>query len=301
MPHRFEIIEPSQSGAKLYFARLKDSAEAQFEIGKAATFKQGSRTTRGIFYLGLNNSIYNPGEFEGEFGFWAHFIFPTSTAESMNAFTCLNTWDRAKFTYGFMQMAAHVPNDYLALFLRKLLALPEAAEYFPLLSLRNDRIHLFDTDSEVFTLLEDNKANIKLRDYLNTTDQAIERQELLCVARLVHWSNNHSDVNRLQVEQAIADYKTKLANYHLIFDLHGRAAKVCQVVCDIRHQGRGTNASIKRALQTNGNDDAAYQNLLKIGQNSFRERVTTVKREIDKMVASGLFLKTYDAGTNEFV
>ncbi|MBK8564796.1 MAG: hypothetical protein IPN76_16030 [Saprospiraceae bacterium] len=78
----------------------------------------------------IDGCVYKPEEYTEEHGFWAHFIYPTSICESQGSFLCLNTYDRAKFTFTFMQYAAHVPNGDFVKYFRELLKLPLASEYF---------------------------------------------------------------------------------------------------------------------------------------------------------------------------
>jgi len=88
--------------------------------------------------------VYNPADYVADFGFWAYFIHPTAQAESRGSYLCLNTYDRAKFTFSFMQYAAHVPNGDFVKFFRKLLALPSGIDYFPKVVLKDSRIYYRD-------------------------------------------------------------------------------------------------------------------------------------------------------------
>ena len=46
-------------------------------------------------------------------GDWAFYLQPTISAESNGFFTCLNTYDRARFTFGHVQLGAHTPDAVL--------------------------------------------------------------------------------------------------------------------------------------------------------------------------------------------
>ena len=72
------------------------------------TLYQG--TNHGLYNTSTPNGVaYNAADYVGEYGFWAYFIAPTAKGESNNSFVCLNTYDRAKFTFSFMQYAAIAP------------------------------------------------------------------------------------------------------------------------------------------------------------------------------------------------
>lgn len=95
--------------------------------------------------MNTNDTIgqpYYPDNYRDSYGFWADFIYPTALCESQGYFQRINTYDRARFTFGFFQHAVHEPNDNFVLLLRKLLSLPAAQTYFPdlILSLVRTRI-----------------------------------------------------------------------------------------------------------------------------------------------------------------
>ena len=73
-------------------------------------------------------------------GTWAHLSEVTVAGEGLVRSTTLNTWDRAAFTFGFLQFAAHVPDGDFVQWFRAMLKHPEAADYFPALRLAGGRI-----------------------------------------------------------------------------------------------------------------------------------------------------------------
>ncbi len=245
-------------------------------------------------------SVYHPSLFENQFDFWAHFIFPTAMAESSGLYHCLNTYDRAKFTFSFMQYAAHVPNGDFVKFFKKLLILPEGQNYFPKLVLQNNRIH-YRNSNGTLSQLESDSSTEALMNYLNPSLNEIEQQELICSARFVHWAMNDENHRKIQVETAIEHFKQNMVEYNSRFTLDNAPAKVCAFICDIRHQGRSTNARIANALNTNGDWERAYSNLQTIGNANYAERIRTVKNVITALVASGVFNKKYQGGTNTFI
>jgi hypothetical protein len=285
------------NGRTVHYAQLNGSNEPKFVVGYPTMYLgnvglYNTRVTPGL--------VYNPDDYTADFGFWANFIFPTASAESQGSYTCLNTYDRAKFTFSFMQYGAHVPNGDFVRFFRKLLTLPKAANYFPKLVLKD--LHIFYKDiNGNLSQLENDTSTQPLMDYLNPTLNDVENQELICSARLVHWATNDASHRKTQVETAIEHVKNNMIEYNKRFGLNGVPAKVCQMICDIRHQGRGMNDRIANAMNTNGNYDQAFVNLCSIGAANYSQRITTVRNTINSMLKTGVFNKKYNSATNSFV
>lgn len=286
----------SQSGTSR-FAQVIGSTEPKFLVGKETVY-QGNH---GLYNYSIPAGLaYDYNDYVGEYKFWAYFIAPTAKAESNNSFVCLNTYDRAKFTFSFMQYAAHVPNGDFVRFFKELLALPDAKDYFPKLVVQNNRIFYRDS-SGALTQLESDSTTEGLMNYLNPTLGTIENQELICAARMVHWATNDAQHRKIQVKVAVEHFKKNMEQYAHSYNLDGYPAKVCQVVCDIRHQGRATSQQIISALNTGGNFEAAYAKLLQLGQGLYDTRITTVRTMIKKLTDAGLFNKKYKQSSNSFV
>jgi hypothetical protein len=298
MAYDFSISSSTLSnGRTVFYGQLMNSDESKFVIGYRTTYEGNF----GLFNFSVKDGLtYIPDDYKNQFGFWPFFIYPTAKAESRGSFFCLNTYDRARFTFGFMQYAAHVPNGDFVMLFKKLLQLPNASEYFPRLVLQDDRIFYRKANSPL-SQLESDTSTEALMKYLNPSLSEIENQELICSARMVHWSQNDPDHRRIQVETAIAHFQEKMVEYDQRFGLNDVPAKVCQLICDIRHQGRGTNDRIAAALNTNGDYDKAYLNLLTIGNANYAERIKTVNSTIRKLLEEGLFLKKYSSLQTEFV
>jgi hypothetical protein len=297
MAYDFKIRSAVQAtGKTAFFAKITGIDEPEFFVGFRTKYQER---------FGLYNStapstlVYRGSDYEAEFGFWAYFIEPTTKVESNASFICLNTYDRAFFTFGFMQFAAHVPNGDFVKFLKKLLTLPNAEKYFPRLVLIDDRI-FYRSDQGTLTQLENDSSSQKLMEYLNPSTDEIENQELICSARFVHWATNDPTQRRIQVEHSISLYKDNMKKYNKRFNLNGYPAKICFMLCDILHQGRGTYDRIAYALDTD-NFDKAFQNLCTIGNLHYQSRIDSLKVQIKKLEQAGIFNKTYDAATNEFV
>lgn len=255
--------------------------------------------------LGLMNSrdtsspVYDPAEYSQMFGHWAHFIFPTAMAESRARYNCLNTYDRAGFTFGFLQFAAHVPDGDFVKFFRALLQLDEHNAYFPDLKLQDGRI-VQPTENGVMRL-ETAASTDALKRYLNPSGGEVENREVLSAARFVHWCS-HSKAHRdIQVRVGIDTVREKLRTAHRKIGLEGRSDKVCFVVVDILHQGRGTFAAMKQIIDNN-NDAVAFEKLLTIGASNFPGRIETIRAEVAKLAAAGHFgTRKYSAATNDLV
>lgn len=298
MAHNFLITSSVLANGKTaYYAKLTNSDEPRFLIG----YRTKYHDNYGIYNTTVQNALsYKPQDYVAEFDFWAYFITPTAKAESGFSYICLNTYDRARFTFSYMQYAAHVENGDFVVFFKKLLALPNASLYFPKLRLHNHRIHYVNTNNALVPLESDTTTE-PLMNYLNPTLNDVENQELVCSARMIHWATNDPAHRRIQVETAIEHFKNNMIEYHHIFGLNNAPAKVCLLICDIRHQGRGSNGDIISALNTNGNWERAYNNLCSIGSFKYKTRITTVKNMINSLTQSGLFNKKYQASNNSFV
>ncbi|MEA2207073.1 MAG: hypothetical protein QOE77_3849 [Blastocatellia bacterium] len=292
------VRKQTAGNAKKWFATIDD--EPEFFVGREASYPpQGGKGLSG--YEGMK---YKPEDYRAEYGFWADFILPTAFCESEQGFfNALNTWDKAYFTFGFMQFGAHVFNGDFAKYFRGLLALPEAAAYFPNLELKDNRVHQRVNGNLVN--LETNTDPTKLAKYLNPDFQVVEPVEAENAARLIHWSNNSLASRKLQVAVSIEFFRQTLTDHAVVFSLDGKPDKVCLVIADIYHHGRGGQKKqtlIKNALATNGDMEKAYRNLLTIGQDNHAPRINTLKAKVAAMIAAGtLGRMKYDAAQSDFV
>jgi peptidoglycan hydrolase-like protein with peptidoglycan-binding domain len=254
--------------------------------------------------VGLMNSkdktspVYDPKTYVADYGDWAWFIYPTAVAESKRRFNCLNSYDSAGFTFGFLQFAAHVPDGDFVKYFRGLLELDERVTYFPELELQHGRI-VQPTSSGVLQL-ETAKSTEPLKRYLNPSGGEVEDREVLSAAKFIHWSAHSEKHRNVQVKIGVQTVKGKLFAAQKKVPLEGRSDKVCLVVMDILHQGRGTYQAMRQIVQNN-NDAAAYEKLLSIGATRYKERVATIRAEVTKLEAMGhIGIKHYVAAENEF-
>ncbi len=112
-------------------------------------------------------------------------------------FSCLNTYDRACFTFGHMQLGAHTPNDNFVLLLRELLQEPLAAAYFPDLVLSDGRVH--HRSDAGLTPLESDTDTDALMAYLNRTADDVDENETQRAARFIDWTLTSAGARELQV------------------------------------------------------------------------------------------------------
>jgi hypothetical protein len=281
---------------------VRENTRFYASIDGEPRFYLGSRVRYGQRHglMNANNPPgprYRPEAYEAVHGDWAWYLAPTITAESRGHFTCLNTYDRAAFTFGHIQLGAHTPDDNFVAFFREVLAQPEAAEYFPDLVLQDGRIHRRGADGSLAPL-ETRHATTALMAYFNPTPGEVDDQEADRAARLVDWCLRYQVMRDAQVAFAVREQRRKLAAHARRLPLEGVVDKLCLVVLDILHQGRGTYAAIKAALRANDPFDA----LLTIGASQYGERISTVRAGIRDLESHGrVGQKVYDSGTDSFV
>jgi hypothetical protein len=284
-----KIVEFSLEQGNKYFGKIDGS---RFFIGSRVPFEGG----KGLMNLtGTPAQKYNRAEFRGTHGFWADFIHPTAMAEGALYHT-LNTYDRAHFTFSFLQYAAHVPNGDFVLYLRSLIRLPLASEYFPDLILANNRV--CRTTDHGTVQLESDTSTAPLIDYLNPSLKEIEDTEVIQAAKFVHWVQNDPAHRQVQIEVGIALFKDKLSGYAERYGLDGAEDTICLLVADIRHQGRAKSPAIVSALRSS----KPLESLIALGEPKYHGRMIVLRQEIKKLVAEGtLGTHKYSASKKDFV
>jgi hypothetical protein len=250
----------------------------EFFVGVMTSFtdKTTGEDFEGLFNVpakSLPKLLYKADDFHPTFGFWSDFVEPTAICEGRN-FLTLNTYDRARFTWGFGQFGAHVPDGDFVRFFRDLLGRPEASDYFPNLKIKDGRVVKVDGDDEV--ALETALGTGPLLDYLNPSTSAVEDAEVVAAAKLIHWTTFHDEARQLQVLHMIDTFKRLQRQADERLGLDGQTADVCCVVCDVLHQGRGRYKTLLQAL-TASNPLAA---LLDIGRVTYPERIATLRTEL---------------------
>lgn len=287
-----KVVSFSLEQGNKYFGRVDGGPK--FFIGSRVPY-EGNKGLMNI--SGTTAQKYDHLQFTATHGFWASFIHPTAMAEGA-LFHTLNTYDRARFTFSFLQYAAHVPDGDFVVFFRALLSLPLGPEYFPDLVLANNRICKVASDGTTIPI-ESSTSTEGLMDYFNPSSTEVEDTEVIQAARLVHWSQNDAAHRDLQVATGIAHFKQKMAIYAQRYPmLDGADPQVCTVVADIHHQGRAKVSTVLMALQSAN----PLAELLKIGEQQYPERIATIRREIKALAAAGIYgnLK-YSKAQNDFV
>jgi hypothetical protein len=255
--------------------------------------------------VGITNDS-EPGGFKYDWqaysaeGHWAPFIFPTSICESGASMTNINTYDRARFTFGFFQFAAHVKNGDFVRFLRRLLATGSGPDYFPDLLVKNGHIYRVTDTGEV--QLESDESTNKLMDYLNPSSDDVQNIEVINAAKFIDGCTQDQALRELQVNEAIVTAKQIMKASGIRYGLDGMIDRVCLVILDIRHHGRAGSQSIIAALQAGATEEQKFNNLIALGSSNYNGRKATLRREIKRLVDAGVLgTKRYRLATNEFV
>lgn len=147
--------KPQTKGTR--WTATPDDGGAAFLVGQTVPFKDGDGAHRVLYQTYVMNELpklfYDRKTADAELGLWAHFIWPAVVAESFGGHhLVVNTYDRARFTFGFYQLAAQTPADNLILLFRELLTLKSAGAYFPDLTLKNGKVHRVDESGSLVSL-----------------------------------------------------------------------------------------------------------------------------------------------------
>ena len=274
-----------------YFAKVDGGKE--FFVGQRVHYQDN---------IGLQNEtpdpshLYKAADFRREYDFWADFIEPTAVCESKLSFYCLNTYDKAAFTFGFLQFVAQDTNGDFVSWVRSILSLPAAQDWFPDLTLQNGRICKITNRGT--KQLEDDQSTQGLMDFLNPHSDAIDDSEVINAAKFIGWQNESSSLEEAQVKTGVQLFSSNMKLYARKYNLDGIVDNICAVVADIRHQGRGSSSQIMDALrQTN-----KYEALLEIGSTAYPSRCDTLRKEINDRMTSGVFgQRIYNLHDEKFV
>lgn len=271
--------------------------------------KEVNQPAQGFF--GLRNDLpqnkgpkYRATDYLDKLDHWAVLLEITGACESENRFNLINTYDRAKFTFGFYQLAAHTPRDNLILLFHRLAALPAFKDYFPELEMHNGHLTRRDgdgaaTDLEQEFLAANGEMQLMLfMNYLNPLRKEIDRQEVLQATRLIHWCAADKAVQRAQVEVSAEILQGKMARrYHPKLGLDGRSDTICAIVADIFHNGRAKFTAVKQILASAN----PVEGLLTINHAEHKNRNDRLRKAISDATAAGLLgHKKYVAAANEF-
>ncbi|TAZ68226.1 hypothetical protein [Rhizobium ruizarguesonis] len=247
----------------------------------AAKVRYRNRRT-GVERFGLSNDggffgndearkhLYAATDFDSVFPFWSDFIEPTAICEGQS-FISLNTYDRARFTFGFGQFAAHVPDGDFIRWFRDMLQRPEAVDYFPNLDVQAGRIVKVEDTKVVPLENEDSTGPLQL--YFNPTLDEVEDAEVVASAKFIHWTTNHPEARLLQVQHMVNTAMRLVKEADRRLGLDGQTGDICCVIVDVRHQGRAGFDELQHALL----QSKPYEALLEVGADGEPERVANLK------------------------
>ncbi|AXQ29522.1 hypothetical protein D0B54_12825 [Solimonas sp. K1W22B-7] len=283
----------ASQGSKDYFAKI--GAAAEFYVARSI----GYESYKGIYQPTAKcyGPVYKARDYAALYGPAAALVGVIAVSESGGYFNRVNSYDRAAFTFGFFQLAAHTPDDNLILLFRQLTARHAGFRaQFPELAVQEGRLHR-RLDGGVLASLEreyprpQKPQELNLKDfmnYLNPDPAAVGRVELENAARLVLLANGDASFNDLQVNVAVEISMRKLRRlYDPWYGLDGRSDLVCTAVADIHHQGRGSKTEVRAALGKSGLVKQLTE-LCRIGAGSYPERCASLRKALDKAKADGL-------------
>jgi hypothetical protein len=290
MPILFNII---RSGNDFFCSA---DGEPQYFVGRRVPY-EGNIGLYNIFRGSpLERLLYSAGNYTGNFGFWAEFIEPTALCEG-RSFLTLNSYDRAAFTFGFAQFAAHVPDGDFVTYFRTILGLPEADDYFPNLALISGRIHRTG-DPAGPVPLESATSTAPLMKYLNPTLDEVEDSEVIAAAKLIRLTSKSRPAREAQVERMVATFRELVRRADARVGLDSRTADQCCVVADILHQGRGGRMTWP-LIQTALRSTKPLDQLLAIGEHKYASRIATLRAAIRARPV--LKSKKWSSASNDFV
>ena len=261
-----------------------------FPIGTRTRFSSGGTERIGLYQSaadlgGLTGGTYDPARYRAAHGGLADLLVPTAMAESRLMFSRLNTYDRAAFTFGFLQFAAHTPRDNLVLLLRTLVARSDRAAYFPDLTIGGGLLR----DATGRNLEEPDPVTgelTRLMRFLKPADDRVTDEEARAAGRLMLWTDTEDEVRDAQVEVGAAIFRHRWTyfsgKYGVDLDRLPREVRAPVFVwaMDIRHQGRGTYREMAQAI--NGGDPV--RTLAAIGAGTAGPaRIDTVRRAVERL------------------
>lgn len=313
-PFEVETVRERRSNGKFRWVFEDPEHGTRRLLGSEAGFGGFAGMARLRGFKAENAPLYAHADWLDEHGPWAALIEPTGEGESHNSFTCMNSYDRAAFTFGFYQLAAHTPNDNLVLLFRKLLATDEAPVYFPDLALSGGKVHLRDAGALRSLEGSQDRRDGKNRsreqgafmEYLNADMNDVDVAERRAASRLIHWACNSKTHRRIQVEVAVALAKKKVARIAQRVAQHGtsldgRPMPVVAMALDILHNGRGGRTTFVRIADALKAPDPLPE-LSKIGRSrAFADRIDRVASRAGSLLGQGVFGRLrYEAGSNDF-
>ncbi|HEY1050193.1 MAG TPA: hypothetical protein VGE39_10580 [Prosthecobacter sp.] len=291
-----------------YFATLPGAAE--FYVGRS--FKEGK--FEGLFQPSskLEGPRYEIANFKPQHDTAAAMLGVIAEGESMRYFNRINSYDRAAFTFGFFQLAAHTPKDNLIILFRALAAGSASFQaMFPDLKVVNGVLHRI-IGSHAVSLEEEHprpgkpsEMNLKdFMEYLNRDGAKVDNEELSAAAKLVHLANTDASINVLQVSVSLEITMGKLRKvYDPRYGLDGASDLICTAIADIHHNGRGSKAQVTAALKAGATVAQKVEALCQVGADNeaYKERCATLKKALAAAKKAGhLGVSVFDKASGLF-
>ncbi|WP_027991986.1 peptidoglycan-binding domain-containing protein [Sinorhizobium meliloti] len=276
------VLNETSGGRTRYFA---EADGRKIFIGRKVSYGSNIGLTN-IYDLNMMPAgAYDNFDAATDHGSWAHFIWPTAIGESKGYFACVNTYDRARFTIGFSQLAAHTPDENLIVLFRRLLALPDAGRYFPDLVLVNGKVHQKISSTETKNLEKVSDGELKrFMTYFNPDLSIVDNSEVIGAARLIFGMMESELHKNLQIGLTIEIAKTKTKRaVNKGVPIIGNKLRYAMWVFDILHQGRGSYGKLRTALQSSNPEQA----LMEFGWPTHEDRIKAVKAAMDKLQNDG--------------
>jgi hypothetical protein len=289
-----------------YFATLYKDPE--YYVARSVSYE----SYKGLYqpHSKFNGPRFMPSDYVNEYGSVAGMLAVISTSESEGYFNRLNTYDRASFTFGFFQLAAHTPNDNLILLFRR--AIQDSSTFrtlFPNLLLVNGILyrklgpHSVSLENQYPRPGYQNEQILKdFMSYLNPDVNNIDDTELSIAARIVQLANTDVSFNHIQVNVAAQITMRKLRDlYSIWYKLNGVSDVICTAIADIHHQGRGTKSEIRNVLSSTASFDDKVNALCMIGHDKYLPRCKSLKAALKKAMADGfLGVSKFDSASGLF-
>lgn len=215
-----------QQGNSQRWELFHDEETDGLYLGYEFGYPKNNPTTLGLARIsGASPKLrFDPEEWEGDFGSWSELLYPTSWAESNANFLVVNAWDRAAITVGFIQLAAHTPDDFLPFMKRIVRELPHEAQiWFPELVVVQDEL-CFRQNGRLKSLEKARRPDDGVgssswyrgdfMQFFNPNRRRTDPEELHACARWVEWTRRSRDMRRIQVQASIENMKHSLMVLH---------------------------------------------------------------------------------------
>lgn len=276
-----------------------------------------------------NSAFYDADAYRAKYGAWADFVVPTGKCESEGNFCVVNAWDRAAFTLGFFQMAAHTGKHMANLFRDIWRTLPnEAEQFFPEIKLGSQIGH--GKPDELFAVNGSDKLSLdvaerpadghafaswyrgRFMDFFNPDRASVGAEEVQCAARWQAWLQNSKALQDVIVDNAVAIAKSNVRELHKLVGgsglsaypngLDGVSMAICSAAMDTKHHGRRNRDkghSVSQSILNSLKTKEPLKSFAFIDTGWREDRSKRVVSEIKKL-KSAFDGKVYDAANENF-